>query len=128
MLRPFSGLSESDLERALLRKGVDSRDARSPRCAECGRQPLIGESIHRYERDAVCELCRPRRRAEPLRTHLVLHLEHGLASAGSPPERVSRRLTASSVARLRMQASLPASLPGDLIPRSVADPVAVRVA
>ena len=79
MLRPFSGLSESDLERALLRKGVDSRDARSPRCAECGRQPLIGESIHRYERDAVCELCRPRRRAEPLRTHLVLHLEHGLS-------------------------------------------------
>ena len=77
MLRPFSGLSESDLERALLRKGVDSRDARSPRCAECGRQPLIGEKVHRYERDAVCELCRPRRRAAPERSQTVRHAEHG---------------------------------------------------
>ena len=64
---------------------------RARRCAECGRTPLIGERVHRYERDAVCELCRPRRRAEPLRTQLVLHLEHGLASrrhrapAPSPP-------------------------------------------
>ena len=79
MLRPFGGLSETDLERALLRKGVDKRDASSPRCGECGRQPLIGERVHRYERDAVCELCRPRRRAAPLATHLVLHQEHGLS-------------------------------------------------
>ena len=79
MLRPFSGLSGNDLERALLRKGVDTRDASGARCAECGRQPLIGERLHRYERDSVCELCRPRRRAAPLGTHLVLHQEHGLS-------------------------------------------------
>lgn len=79
MLRPFTGLSGNDLERALLRKGVDSRDGGSPRCAECGRQPLIGERLHRYERDSVCELCRPRRRSAPLATQLVLHQEHGLS-------------------------------------------------
>jgi hypothetical protein len=79
MLRPFSGASDNDLEIALLRKGVHSRDADSQRCGECGRQPLIGERVHRYERDAVCELCRPRRRGEPVGTHLVLHQEHGLS-------------------------------------------------
>lgn len=79
MLRGLSRLSEGDLERRLLRKGVDARDAEGPGCAECGRHPLIGETVHRYERDTVCELCRPRRRGAPLRSVVVLHLEHGLS-------------------------------------------------
>ena len=79
MLRGPAGLSEGDLERLLLRKGVNARDAGGPGCAECGRHPLIGETVHRYERDTVCALCRPRRRAEPLRSAVVRHLEHGLS-------------------------------------------------
>ena len=79
MLRGPAGLSEGELERRLLRKGVHARDADGPGCGECGRHPLIGETIHRYERDTVCELCRPRRRAAPLRSAIVRHLEHGLS-------------------------------------------------
>lgn len=48
-------------------------------CAECGRRPLIGEHVHRYERDSVCALCRPLRRSKPLRTDVVRHLEHGFS-------------------------------------------------
>ncbi len=79
MLRPLTGLAEPDLERELLRKGVHARDGLGSRCAECGRHPLIGETVHRYEHDTVCALCRPQRRAEPQRTHLVRHQEHGLS-------------------------------------------------
>ncbi len=79
MLRAPSGLSELDLERELLRKGVHSRDRLGARCAECGRQPLIGERVHLYAGDSVCELCRPRRRAAPVGTQIVRHQEHGLS-------------------------------------------------
>lgn len=79
MVRAPIGLSEPDLERELLRKGVNARDRSGERCAECGRQPLIGERVHRYERDSVCELCRPLRRSEPQRTQIVRHQEHGLS-------------------------------------------------
>ena len=79
MLRALTGLSERDLERELLRKGVHARDQRGDHCAECGRQPLIGETVHRYERDTVCALCRPRRRSQPQSTQIVRHQEHGLS-------------------------------------------------
>ena len=79
MLRPLTRLSKPDLERELLRKGVDARNGLGSRCAECGRQPLIGETVHRYERDTVCALCRPRRRVEPQNTHVVRHQEHGVS-------------------------------------------------
>ncbi len=48
-----------------------------PACADCGRTPLIGETLHRFAGDVpVCELCRPLRRAQPHRSELVRHGEH----------------------------------------------------
>jgi hypothetical protein len=78
MPRPLLGLSEPDLERALLRKGVGAREAGRHNCADCGRTPLVGERVHIYARGAVvCELCRPRRRSAPERSLTVHHTERG---------------------------------------------------
>ena len=80
VLRPILSLSEPDLERALLRKGVDHRAAGCDRCADCGRAPLIGECVHRYPRGVtVCELCRQHRRERPESSAMVRHVEHGLS-------------------------------------------------
>jgi hypothetical protein len=71
-------LNESDLERELLRKSVDTLAAGRHRCADCGRTPLVGETLHQYERGTVvCELCRPLRRQEPVRSMRVRHSEYG---------------------------------------------------
>lgn len=78
MLRDVLGPSTSDLERALLRRGVRARARGEVRCADCARHPLIGETIHRYGDATVCALCRPRRRREPDATGLVHHAEHGV--------------------------------------------------
>jgi hypothetical protein len=78
MPRTVLGISEPDLERELLRKGVGLREAGRHHCTDCGRTPLIGERVHVYTHGAVvCELCRPRRRASPERSHTVPHTEHG---------------------------------------------------
>lgn len=79
MLRSLDTLSETDLERALLRKGVQARDVREPTCGDCGRRPLIGESMYRYGRAEVCELCRTGRAEPPSDRRLVLHVEHGIS-------------------------------------------------
>ena len=79
MLRSLSGLSEPDLERALLIKGVHARDDREPRCGDCRRRPLIGETMYRYGREELCELCRSGRAEPPSDHRLVLHLEHGIS-------------------------------------------------
>jgi hypothetical protein len=65
MARTPLTIDEQDLERALLRRSVDALTIESPRCADCGRTPLIGETVYRYASASVCELCRPLRRAEP---------------------------------------------------------------
>jgi len=74
-----SGMSgpRADLERHLLRKGLGDLTRDRDRCADCGRTPLAGERIHHYEHEFVCALCRPLRGAEPQRTELVHHCEHG---------------------------------------------------
>ena len=78
MLRPLLGISEPDLERELLRKGVGAREAGRRLCSDCGRTPLIGERVHLYSRGTVvCELCRPRRRSAPEDSQTVRHTEHG---------------------------------------------------
>ncbi len=78
MIRPVLGISQPDLERELLRKGVGARQAGRARCADCGRSPLVGEHVHIYARGAVvCELCRPSRRSAPERSQVVRHSEHG---------------------------------------------------
>ena len=79
MLRFAPTLSEPDLERELLRKGVNERDGSEPRCGDCGRRPLIGETMHRYARVEVCELCSAERTQAPTARRLVLHVEHGLS-------------------------------------------------
>ena len=78
MLRPFLGISEPDLERELLRKGVGAREAGRHHCADCGRTPLVGERVHLYERGAVvCALCLPRRRTAPEASRTVASSERG---------------------------------------------------
>jgi hypothetical protein len=78
MLRPPRGISQPDLERELLRKGVGALEAGRQRCSDCGRTPLIGERVHLYPHHVVlCALCRPRRRAAPERTVAVAHSERG---------------------------------------------------
>lgn len=71
-------LNESDLERELLRKSVDLLTAGRHTCADCGRTPLVGETLHLYERGTVvCELCRALRREAPVRSMRVRHSEYG---------------------------------------------------
>jgi hypothetical protein len=66
MPRTATTIDEQDLERALLRKSVGTLAAESQRCTDCGRTPLIGETLYRFaSAAAVCELCRPLRRDEP---------------------------------------------------------------
>jgi hypothetical protein len=80
MARLTTTIDEQDLERALLRKSVGSLTGRRDRCADCGRTPLIGEMLHRYAGgSAVCELCSPMRRGEPVQSERVRHSEYGLA-------------------------------------------------
>jgi len=73
-------IDEQDLERALLRKSVDAlTDGRSD-CVDCGRTPLVGETLYRYGAgEPVCELCRPLRRDTPSGHELVRNGEHGHA-------------------------------------------------
>lgn len=73
-------LHESDLELALLRKGVGALEAGRHACADCGRTPLVGEHVFRFARgETVCALCRPRRRSRPVADDLVHHSERGHA-------------------------------------------------
>jgi hypothetical protein len=67
-----------DLERLLLRAGVDVLAADRARCHDCGRTPLIGEEVHHYDHGAVvCELCRLLRADPPFATEPVRHSEYG---------------------------------------------------
>ena len=78
MLRPVLGLSEPDLERELLRKGVGALEAGRASCHDCGRTPLAGERIYRFaDRQLVCELCRPQHGGAPERSEVVRSSERG---------------------------------------------------
>ncbi len=80
---------EHDLERALLRQGVDGRDADHRRCDGCGRIPLIGERVALYEAGAMrCELCASVHAERPASEQLVKHAPDG----PSARVRVIRRL------------------------------------
>jgi hypothetical protein len=59
---------------------VGARAASSPRCADCGRTPLVGERVHRYDGGRLrCELCRTLCREDPIDAELVRVVEHGHA-------------------------------------------------
>jgi hypothetical protein len=78
MGRVFAAIDEQDLERALLRKSVGALASGRDRCGDCGRTPLVGETLHRYAAGVtVCELCRSLRRGEPEHSEPVRHGEHG---------------------------------------------------
>ena len=78
MARALRNLTETDLELALLRKGVGALVAGRHACADCGRTPLVGERQYRFaRREVVCALCRPQRGKEPEAVELVRHSELG---------------------------------------------------
>src|SRR5436305_456582 len=80
MARTVVTIDEQDLERALLRKSVGDLSRGTARCADCGRTPLVGETLHRYAGGAVvCELCRSLRRDAPAASEPVRSSEAGLA-------------------------------------------------
>ena len=80
MLRTALTMDERDLERAMLRKSVDSLAGEAHRCVDCGRSPLIGETLYRFAAaGAVCELCRPLRDGEPESRERVRNSEYGHA-------------------------------------------------
>jgi hypothetical protein len=81
MPRTASTIDEQDLEHALLRKSVGALSIEVARCADCGRTPLIGETLYRFGAHAepVCELCRPLRREAHAGTERVRNGEHGNA-------------------------------------------------
>ncbi|MFT4034668.1 MAG: hypothetical protein QM679_03720 [Patulibacter sp.] len=80
---------EDDLERALLRHGVDGRDSEHRRCDRCHRTPLIGERVAHYDDGAMrCELCASVCRIAPRSESLVKHAPEGPSSR----VRVIRRL------------------------------------
>jgi hypothetical protein len=71
-------LTDTDqLERELLRRGVGALAADRHRCVDCGRTPLIGERVYRYDDRPVCELCRVLRPDAPSSSEVVRHSEYG---------------------------------------------------
>ena len=80
MARAAVTIDEQDLERALLRKSVGALSDGRHDCVDCGRTPLVGETLYRYAGGpTVCELCRPLRRGEPVESERVRHSEYGNA-------------------------------------------------
>jgi hypothetical protein len=53
-------------------------------CAQCGRTPLVGETVYFYGERMVCELCRHLRREAPGRTEVVHSPEHQRAVKRQP--------------------------------------------
>lgn len=78
--RVATAIDEQDLERALLRKSVDTLLGDAHRCVDCGRSPLIGETLYRFAAsEAVCELCKPLRDGSPQDSERVRNSEYGHA-------------------------------------------------
>ncbi len=78
MPRSAVTIDEQDLERGLLRKSVATLTGGRDQCADCGRTPLVGETLYRYAAGStVCELCRPLRRGEPEDSERVRNSAHG---------------------------------------------------
>lgn len=73
-------IDEHDLERALLRRSVGALAGDRERCADCGRTPLVGETVHRFAGGAaVCELCGPLRGEAPAASERVRADPSGLS-------------------------------------------------
>lgn len=76
-MRSNAVTGEPELERELLRKTLHRGSGRH-RCSDCRRTPLTGERVYSYAGGRVaCELCRARRREDPVASQPVLGTEHG---------------------------------------------------
>jgi len=68
----------TDLGQHLVRKSVDALSDDRDHCTTCGRTPLTGERVHRYDDGLLlCELCRPLTRVADAREEVMRHSEHG---------------------------------------------------
>lgn len=61
----------TEIETVLTRRSVGALARDRVVCRDCRRTPLVGELVHLYGDQPVCELCRPRHRAEPDSSALV---------------------------------------------------------
>ena len=61
----------TEIETALTRRSVGALSRDRVICRDCRRTPLVGELVHLYAGEPVCELCRPRHRAAPDSSALV---------------------------------------------------------
>ena len=68
---PIPEAAVTEIETVLTRRSVGALSRDRVICRDCRRTPLVGEMVHVYGEDAVCELCRPRHRAAPDSTALV---------------------------------------------------------
>ena len=72
------------VEISLLRHSVGALSARRHGCVHCHRTPLVGEVVHIYGDNLVCELCRPLHREPPARSESVRSPEHQRAVRPRP--------------------------------------------
>ena len=68
---PAAEPAVTEIETALTRRSVGELSRDRVVCRDCRRTPLVGERVHLYDGDPVCELCRPRLRAAPDSSALV---------------------------------------------------------
>lgn len=61
----------TEIETVLTRRSVGALSRDRVVCRDCRRTPLVGELVHLYGDEPVCELCRPRHRSEPDSSALV---------------------------------------------------------
>ena len=70
--------SNSELELALLRRGMSERRAKRQACARCRRTPLIGERVYQpQDGTMLCALCHPQHVDGPAHWTLVHGPEFG---------------------------------------------------
>ena len=68
------------LERAMLKRSVDTISAGCERCGHCRRTPLVGERVYVYAGGSMlCELCRTLKRDTPVSTRMIHGPEFGHA-------------------------------------------------
>ena len=68
---PVSEIEVTEIETVLTRRSVGALSRDRVICRDCRRTPLVGELVHLYGDEPVCELCRPRHRAAPDSSALV---------------------------------------------------------
>ena len=77
-----------ELERALLRRGMNERNARHKGCARCCRTPLVGERVYvAATGETLCALCQSHEADPPAHSSVV----HVRQSGRSRPGKFNQR-------------------------------------